>query len=61
MLVPKEDLDGPIAANGAGFNIGRAAGPALGGLVIAWSGISVPFWVFAATNVAIIGGAAMVA
>jgi MFS family permease len=54
MLVPKEDLDGAIAANGAGFNIGRAAGPALGGLVIAWSGISVPFWVFAATNVAII-------
>jgi MFS family permease len=29
-LVPKEDLDGATAANGAGFNIGRAAGPALG-------------------------------
>jgi MFS family permease len=54
MLVSKEDLDGATAANGAGFNIGRAAGPALGGLVIAWSRISVPFWVFAATNVAII-------
>jgi MFS family permease len=54
MLVPKEDLDGATAANGTGFNIGRAAGPALGGLVIAWAGLSVPFWVFAATNVAII-------
>src|SRR3984957_19358815 len=54
MLVPKEDLDGATALNGAGFNIGRAAGPALGGLAIAWAGLSVPFWVFAASNVAII-------
>jgi MFS family permease len=54
MLVPKEDLDGATAAHGAGFNIGRAAGPALGGLVIALAGLSVPFWVFAATNVTII-------
>src|SRR5271170_5676656 len=50
LLVPKEDLDGATALNGAGFNIGRAAGPALGGLAIAWAGLSVPFWVFAASN-----------
>ena len=54
LLVPKEDLDGATALNGVGFNIGRAAGPALGGLVIAAFGIAVPFWIFAASNVAII-------
>jgi MFS family permease len=54
MLVPKQDLDGATAANGVAFNIGRAAGPALGGLVIAASGIAIPFWAFAASNVGII-------
>ena len=54
MLVPKQDLDSATAANGVAFNIGRAAGPALGGLVIAASGIAIPFWAFAASNVAII-------
>jgi hypothetical protein len=56
MLVPKEELDGATALNGVGFNIGRAVGPALGGLAIAWAGLSVPFWVFAGSNVAIIAG-----
>jgi hypothetical protein len=42
------------AANGVGFNIRRAAGPALGGLVIAAFGIAVPFWIFAASNIGII-------
>ena len=54
LLVPKEDLDSATALNGVGFNVGRAAGPALGGLVIAALGIAVPFWVFAASNAAII-------
>jgi MFS family permease len=54
MLVPKQDLDSATAANGVAFNIGRAAGPALGGLVIAASGIAIPFWAFAASNVGII-------
>ena len=54
MLVPKQDLDSATAANGVAFNIGRAAGPALGGLVIAALGIAIPFWVFAASNVGII-------
>jgi len=40
--------------NGVGFNVGRAAGPALGGLVIAAAGIAVPFWIFAASNAVII-------
>jgi MFS family permease len=54
MLVPKQDLDSATAANGVAFNIGRAAGPAVGGLVIAALGIAVPFWAFAASNVGII-------
>ncbi len=54
MLVPKQDLDSATAANGVAFNIGCAAGPALGGLVIAALGIAIPFWVFAASNVGII-------
>ena len=54
MLVPKQDLDSATAANGVAFNIGRAAGPALGGLVIAVLGIAIPFWVFASSNVGII-------
>src|ERR1700683_2368915 len=54
MLVPKQDLDSATAANGVAFNIGRAAGPGLGGVVIAALGIAIPFWAFAASNVGII-------
>jgi MFS family permease len=54
LLVPKEDLDSATALNGVSFNVGRAAGPALGGLVIAAAGIAVPFWIFAASNAIII-------
>ena len=54
LLVPKEELDSAIALNGVGFNVGRAAGPALGGLVIAALGIAFPFWIFAASNVVIV-------
>ena len=42
-LVPREDLVGAIALNGIGFNITRAIGPALGGVVIAWAGIGAAF------------------
>ena len=54
LLVPKQDLDSATAMNGAGFNIGRAAGPALGGLIIAAAGVAVPFWIFAASNLVVI-------
>ncbi len=54
LLVPKEDLDSATALNGVGFNVGRPAGPALGGLVIAAAGIAVPFWSFAASNAVIV-------
>ena len=54
LLVPKEDLDSATAMNGVGFNVGRAAGPALAGLVIAAFEIAVPFRIFAASNAVII-------
>jgi MFS family permease len=48
LLVNRAELDGAIAANGVGYNISRAVGPALAGLVIASIGISAPFWIDAA-------------
>jgi predicted MFS family arabinose efflux permease len=55
LLVPKEDLSPAIAANSVGVNISRALGPALGGALIAWFGIAVPFWVNAISNLGIVG------
>jgi len=34
-LVPREELPVAIALNSAGFNLARAIGPALGGLIVA--------------------------
>ncbi|WP_207537029.1 MFS transporter [Sabulicella rubraurantiaca] len=42
-IVPREDLVGAIALNGIGFNLTRAVGPALGGLVIGWAGVGAAF------------------
>jgi predicted MFS family arabinose efflux permease len=55
LLVPKEDLSPAIAANSVGVNISRALGPALGGGLIAWFGIAVPFWINAISNLGIVG------
>jgi len=44
-LVPKEDLESAIAANSVGFNVSRAVGPLLGGIVLAAFGVALPFWV----------------
>jgi len=54
LLVPRRDLDSAVAANSVGFNLSRAIGPALGGVVIAAFGISTPFWIFGASNLGII-------
>jgi MFS family permease len=54
-LVPKDDLPPAIAANSVGVNISRALGPALGGVTISGYGIVAPFWLNAATNLAIVG------
>src|SRR5437588_7218756 len=42
-LVPSAKLPAAVALNSAGFNIARAAGPAIGGLVIATAGSGVTF------------------
>jgi predicted MFS family arabinose efflux permease len=54
LLVPRGDLDSAIAANSVGFNLSRAVGPALGGVIIAALGIATPFWLFSFSNVGII-------
>ncbi len=40
--------------NSAGINIRRAVGPALTGLVIAWWGMSSPFWIDSAASLGMI-------
>lgn len=42
-LVPREELPEAIVLNSVGFNIARAAGPALGGLIVAAAGPSATF------------------
>jgi predicted MFS family arabinose efflux permease len=54
LLVPRQDMDSAIAANSVGYNLSRAVGPALGGIVIAALGISLPFWLFWLSNVGIV-------
>jgi predicted MFS family arabinose efflux permease len=42
-LVPRSELPGAIALNSVGFNLARAVGPALGGLVVAAIGAGAAF------------------
>ena len=51
-LVPKEQIAAGVALNSAGFNVSRAVGPALGGLVVGWLG---PTWAFALNAVSFVG------
>ena len=51
-LVPKEQMGSAISANGIGYNISRAVGPALGGIAISWFGLAAPVWLFCASNIA---------
>jgi len=53
-LVAKPDLPPAIAANSVGVNISRALGPALGGVTITAYGIVAPFWINAASNLAVV-------
>jgi len=54
-LVPRHDMPGAIALNGAGFNLSRAVGPALAGIAIAALGMASPFFINAASNLVAIG------
>ena len=44
-----------IALSNAGYNISRAVGPALGGLAIAAVSLLLPFWVYVAANLILLG------
>jgi MFS family permease len=53
-LVPRQELTSAVAANSAGFNISRAVGPAIGGLIINQLGLAAPFWINALSNLIVI-------
>jgi MFS family permease len=53
-LVPRSDLQAAVALNSVGVNISRAIGPALAGLVITALGMAAPFFLNAASFVAVI-------
>jgi MFS family permease len=42
-LVPRDELAAAVTLNGINFNLARAAGPALGGFVVAWFGAGANF------------------
>ena len=48
-LVPREELPAAVTLNGINFNLARAAGPALGGLIVAWIGAGANFILNAAS------------
>jgi predicted MFS family arabinose efflux permease len=53
-LVPTPDLPSAVAANSVGINVGRAIGPALGGVIIGAVGIAAPFWLDAFCNIGVV-------
>lgn len=53
-LVERQELPSAVALNAAGFNLSRAAGPALGGLVVAAAGAAAAFLVNAASFLAVL-------
>ncbi len=53
-LVPRRELPTAIALNSAGFNLARAIGPAIGGLLVAASGPASVFWLNAVSFLGVI-------
>ncbi len=51
-LTPRADLEFAVAANGIGYYVSRAVGPALAGFVITHYGMPALFWLFSGANVA---------
>ena len=52
-LVPPAELQEAVALNGAGFNVARAVGPALGGVIVAAAGPGAVFLLNAASFVVV--------
>jgi len=53
-MVPRTELPGAVALNSMGFNIARSVGPAIGGGIVAASGVAAAFAVNAASYVPLI-------
>jgi len=53
-VVPRADLAQAIVLNGIGFNMTRAVGPAIGGLIVAWAGPEATFALNAVCFLAVI-------
>ncbi|MBI5582054.1 MAG: MFS transporter [Deltaproteobacteria bacterium] len=53
-LVPRRELSSAVALNSVGFNVSRAVGPALAGLIIAAMGLAAPFWLNAVSYLGVI-------
>ncbi len=54
-VVPRHDLVQAIALNGIGFNLARAMGPALGGVLVLFGGPALAFLLYAVSFLASIG------
>ena len=52
-LVPREELTAAVSLGGINFNLARAVGPALGGIVVAWTGAGATFLLNAASFLAV--------
>ena len=55
-LVPRQHLQPAVALNSVGFNVSRAVGPALAGVIIVAWGLASPFWMNALMTVGVIAG-----
>ncbi len=51
-ILPRRQIPAGVTLNSASYNVSRAAGPALGGFVVAWMG---PGWAFALNAVSFMG------
>jgi MFS family permease len=54
-LVPRAELQPAVALNSVGFNVSRAIGPALAGVIIGGWSLAAPFWINAVATVGVIG------
>lgn len=53
-LVPRRNLQPAVALNSVGFNVSRAVGPALAGLIIGGWSLAAPFWINALSTAGVI-------
>ena len=54
-MVPRPEVPGAVALNSMGFNIARSVGPAIGGAIVAATGVAAAFAVNAVSYIALIG------